>query len=86
MAKRTITTTIRVSTKTRDALNALAASRQASASDVVRELVDQASEESRLADAAAGFERLAKNPKALAAYREEAREIAADFDAPTPEW
>lgn len=80
------TTTIRVPTKTRDRLKALAAQRGESASEVVAELVDDASEETMLAEAAAGFERLAGDPEALAAYRSEAREIEAAFDAPTPEW
>ena len=79
-------TTIRVPTKTRDRLRALAAQRGESASEVVAELVDDASEETMLAEAAAGFERLADDPEALAAYRSEAREIETAFDAPTPEW
>jgi predicted DNA-binding protein len=80
------TTTIRVPTETRDRLKVLAAQRGESASEVVAELVDDASEETMLAEAAAGFERLAGNPEALAAYRSEAREIEGAFDAPTPEW
>jgi predicted DNA-binding protein len=80
------TTTIRVPTKTRDRLKALAAQRGESASEVIAELVDDASEETMLAEAAAGFERLAEDPKALAAYRSEAREIEAAFDVPTPGW
>lgn len=79
------TTTVRVLTSTRDRLNALAAERGESASEVVADLVDAASEETMLAEAAAAFERLAADPEALAAYRSEAGEIAA-FDAPTPEW
>jgi predicted DNA-binding protein len=80
------TTTIRVSTKTRDRLKALAAVRGESASEVVAQLVDDASEETMLAAAAAAFDRLADDPEALAAYRSEAREIEAGFGAPTPEW
>ena len=80
------TTTIRVPTKTRDRLKALAAQRGESASEVVTELVDDASEETMLAAAAADFERLADDPEALAAYRSEAREIEAAFDTPAPEW
>jgi predicted DNA-binding protein len=82
----TKSTTIRVPTKTRDRLKALAAQRGASASEVVAELVDDASEETLLAEAAAGFDRLAGDPEALAAYRSEVREIEDGFDAPTPEW
>lgn len=39
-----------------------------------------------LEEAAAGFERLADNPEALAAYRTESAKIEAAFDAPAPEW
>jgi predicted DNA-binding protein len=80
------TTTIRVSTKTRDRLKALAAQRGDSASEVVAELVNDASEETMLAEAATGFEKLASDPKAIAAYRSAAREIDNAFGAPTPEW
>lgn len=80
------TTTIRVPTETRDRLKALAAQRGESASEVVAELIDDASGEMMLAEAAAGFERLASDPEALAAYRSEAREIEDAFDAPAPEW
>ncbi len=34
----------------------------------------------------AGFQSLAADPEALAAYRAETNEIEAAFDAPTPEW
>jgi predicted DNA-binding protein len=80
------TTTIRVPTKTRDRLNELAAQRGESASEVVAKLVDVAAEETLLAEAAAGFERLAADPEALAAYRAESREIEAGFGARAPEW
>ena len=80
------TTTIRVPTETRDRLKALAALRGESASEVVAKLVDDASEETMLAEAAAGFERLAADAEALAAYRSETRELEAGFDTPTPEW
>lgn len=80
------TTTIRVPTQTRDRLKRIAASRGESASEVVSKLVNAADEEAILAEAAAGFERLAADPKALAAYRAESREIESAFDAPTPEW
>ena len=81
----TNTTTIRVPTETRDRLNALAARRGESAGDLVVKLVSAADEETMLAEVEAGFERLANNSAALAAYRAESREIEA-FDAPTPEW
>lgn len=80
------TTTIRVPTQTRDRLKALAARRGESASEVVSKLVSAADEEAMLAEVAAGFEALAGDPQALAAYRAESREIQSAFDAPTPEW
>ena len=82
----TDTTTIRVPTQTRDRLKILAARRGESASEVVTKLVSAADEEAMLAEAAAGFENLAHDPKALAAYRAEAQQIETAFDAPTPEW
>lgn len=63
------TTTIRVPTQTRDRLKALASDRGEAASEVVTKLVDAADEEAILAEAAAGFERIAGDPAALAAYR-----------------
>ncbi len=80
------TTTIRVPTKTRDRLRILAAQRGESASEVVTKLVSAADEEAMLAEIETGFERLSSDPKALAAYRAESREIESAFDAPTPEW
>lgn len=82
----TDTTTIRVSTQTRDRLKALAARRGESASEVVTKLVSAADEEAMLVEVEAGFERLASDPEALAAYRAESREIEAAFEAPVPEW
>lgn len=82
----TKTTTIRVPTRTRDRLNELAAQRGEPASEVVAKLVDVADEEAMLTEAAAGFERLAGNPEALAAYWAESREIGSGFEAPAPEW
>jgi predicted DNA-binding protein len=81
----TDTTTIRVPTETRDRLKALAARRGEPASEVVAKLVSAADEEAMLAEIEAGFERLASDPEALAAYRAESSEIEA-FDAPAPEW
>lgn len=82
----TDSTTIRVPTETRDRLKALAARRGESASEVVVKLVSAADEEAMLAEVATGFEKLAGDPKALAAYRAESREIESAFDAPAPEW
>ena len=80
------TTTIRVSTQTRDLLNAIAARRGESATEVVARLVRAADEQASLAEISAGFEKLASDPQALAAYRAESREIEGGFDAPTPAW
>lgn len=80
------TTTIRVPTQTRDRLRVLAAHRGESASDVVTKLVNAADEEAMLAEIAAGFERMAADPQALAVYRAESQEIETAFDAPAPEW
>lgn len=82
----TETTTIRVPTQTRDRLKALAARRGEPAGEVVAKLVSAADEEAMLAEIEAGFEKLAADPAALAAYRAESREIETAFDAPTPEW
>jgi predicted DNA-binding protein len=82
----TDSTTIRVPTETRDRLKALAARRGESASEVVVKLVSAADEETMLAEVETGFERLASDPEALAAYRAESSEIEAAFNAPTPEW
>jgi predicted DNA-binding protein len=82
----TDTTTIRVPTETRDRLNALATRRGEPAGEVVAKLVSAADEEAVLAEIAAGFEKLAGDPKALSAYRAESDEIAAGFEAAAPEW
>jgi hypothetical protein len=80
------TTTIRVPTRTRDCLKALAARRGESASEVVTKLVSAADEEALLAAAESDFERLAADPAARAAYRAESHEIEAAFAAPAPGW
>ncbi len=78
------TTTIRVPRQTRDRLKVLAASRGESASEVVAKLVEVADEEAMLAEAAAGFERIASDPRTLAAYRAESLEIgSANFHWPS---
>lgn len=80
------TTTIRVPIETRDRLKALALRRGEPASDVVAKLVSAADEEAMLTEIATGFEKLAGDPKALAAYRAESEALASGFDSPAPEW
>lgn len=80
------TTTIRVPTRTRDQLKALAARRGEPAGEVVAKLVSAADEESRLGEVAAEFGRLAEDPESLAAYRSESEELGSGFDARAPEW
>jgi predicted DNA-binding protein len=82
----TDTTTIRVPVETRDRLNSLAARQGEPAGEVVAKLVTAADEEAMLVEIAAGFERLAGDPKALAAYRAESGELESGFEAPAPEW
>lgn len=79
------TTTIRVSTDTRDILRGLSARRGRTAGEVVAELVHSADDELLLADAEAGFARMASDSRALAAYRSESDRLAA-LDADTPDW
>jgi hypothetical protein len=80
------TTTIRVSTETRNLLKALSARRKRSAGEIVSELVHGADDDLLLADAEAGFTRMASDPSALAAYHAETRKISGAFDAPAPDW
>ncbi len=82
----TDTTTIRVPVETRDRLNSLAARQGAPAGEVVAKLVNAADEDVMLVEVAVGFERLAADPGALAAYRAESQEIESGFEAPAPEW
>lgn len=82
----TDTTTIRVSTETRNRLNALAVRRGEPAGEVVAKLVSAADEEAMLAEIAAGFKKLAGDPEALSAYRAESGEIESGFEFPAPEW
>jgi predicted DNA-binding protein len=77
------TTTIRVPQETRDRLNALARRRGSTAGEVVAELVREADDEALLAEAEAGWRRLAADPQLLAAYHAESAELDA-FDAPLP--
>lgn len=80
------TTTIRVPLETRDRLKALALRRGEPAGEVVAKLVNAADEEAMLAELATGFERLARDPRALAAYRAESEELESGFESPAPEW
>jgi hypothetical protein len=80
------TTTIRVSTDTRDLLKALSARRKRSAGDIVSELVHSADDDLLLADAEADFAQVASDPSTLAAYRAETHEIGGTFDAIAPDW
>lgn len=79
------TTTIRVPTATRDRLNALARRRGAGAGEIVAALVQEADDRALLAAAAAGWERLCRDPEALAAYRAETRKLES-FEAPLPDY
>jgi len=80
------TTTIRVPIKTRDQLNMLATRRGEPAGEVVAKLVSAADEATMLAEISAGFEKLASDPKTLAAYRAEGEGLESGFEAPAPEW
>jgi predicted DNA-binding protein len=79
------TTTIRVRSETRDRLNELARRRGAPAGEVVAALVQEADDRALLAAAEEGWERLAGDPAALAAYRAEARELEG-FDRALPDY
>lgn len=82
----TDTTTIRIPVPTRDRLKVLSAQRGEPAGQVVAKLVSAADEEAMLAEAAAGFEKIAGDPATLAAYRAESGRIESSFDASAPEW
>ena len=79
------TTTIRVPAETRDRLNELARRLGTPAGEVVTALVQNADDRTLLAAAAEGWERLADDPAALAAYRAEAHRLEG-FDAPLPDY
>lgn len=79
------TTTIRVSTGTRDLLKRLSARRKSSAGDTVAELVRAADDDLLLADAEAGFRRMADDPQLRSAYRAESNAVEA-FDSAAPDW
>jgi predicted DNA-binding protein len=80
------TTTIRVPIETRDRLNSLATRRGEPAGEVVAKLVSAADEDAMLAEAAAGFEKIAADPETLSAYRAESKELESGFEASAPEW
>ncbi len=79
------TTTIRVPTETRDRLNELARRRGAPAGEVVAALIREADDRALLADAAAGWDQIARDPAVAATYRAEARELEG-FEAPLPDY
>ena len=66
-------------------LNGLAKRRGTPAGEIVAELVREADDRALLDDAEQGWQRLATDPQALAAYRSEAGSLAA-FEAPAPEY
>jgi predicted DNA-binding protein len=78
-------TTIRVSSETRDRLNALARRRGVAASELVTELVSEADDRTLLAEAEASWERLASDEEALAAYRAESANLRG-FGSPLPDY
>ncbi len=79
------TTTIRVSSQTRDQLNALARRRGAAAGDIVTELVQEADDRALLEEAAQGWEQMAHDASVLARYHVETGDLAA-FDARLPDY
>lgn len=80
------TTTIRVSTRTRDRLNELAGRRGEPAGDLIARLVDAADEEALLTETQAFFDRLGADPGRLAAYRAETDGLEEAFGSAAPEW
>ena len=82
----TASTTIRVSTGTRDLLRTLSARRKQPAGEIVAELVHGADDDQLLSDAEGSFARIAREPGALAAYHAETDRLADGFDAPAPGW
>jgi predicted DNA-binding protein len=78
-------TTIRVSSETRDRLNALARRRGVAASELVTELVSEADDRTLLAEAEECWERLASDDEALVAYRAESADVRG-FDSALPDY
>jgi predicted DNA-binding protein len=79
------TTTIRISSETRDRLNELARRRGEAAGEVVAALVQEADDRLLLAAAEEGWERISGDPAALGTYRGETRELEG-FDGPVPDY
>jgi len=50
------------------------------------DLANAVDEQAMLDEIEAGFEKIASDPQALAAYRAESAEIEAGFGAPIPDW
>jgi hypothetical protein len=82
----TATTTVRVSTDTRDLLKRLSARRKSSAGETIAELVHAADDDLLLADAETCFQKMAGDPQLLAVYRSESADIDSAFDSPAPDW
>jgi hypothetical protein len=80
------TTTIRVTTETRDLLKTLVERRGGSTGEIVAELAHAADDDLLLADAESAFQALAEDPEMLLAYKTEAGDIESAFDAPAPAW
>jgi len=80
------TTTIRVSTETRDLLKTLVQRRGGSTGEIVAELVQAADDDLLLADAERAFQAMAGDAEMLVAYKSEARDLEDTFDAPAPAW
>lgn len=78
-------TTIRVSSRTRDQLNALCAQSGRSADAVISELISKAQEESLLDAAANHWHLMAEDGKLLAHYRHATEGLEA-FDAELPDY
>lgn len=79
------TTTIRVASETRDRLNDLARRRGTPAGRLIDELVREADDRALLAAAVDAWERMSRDPEALAAYRAEARDLEG-MEAPLPDY
>jgi predicted DNA-binding protein len=79
------TTTIRVSSETRDRLNALARRRGVPASELVTELVSEADDQALLAEAEEGWDRIGADKETFAAYRAETADLQG-FDAALPDY
>lgn len=79
------TTTIRVASETRDRLNDLARRRGTPAGQLIDELVREADDRALLAAAVDAWERMSRDPEALAAYRAETGDLGS-IEAPLPDY